>query len=177
ALTLSFTLLCCRRRRRCPYAGSGAARCGRQPPCQGVATPVAGTVAPASDNPLWAGHRRPSLAGAPLAAAPVGGCPLQVADSPLAGGPWLQPAAPAGGVGRSRLPLAASHGQPLLAVLAANALNDSMRFNLITRSLKPIFRTKTLALIPLLGNLQRRSYIPVFQIRIEKMKEVKRPPL
>ncbi|RZS09928.1 hypothetical protein BHM03_00041060, partial [Ensete ventricosum] len=80
-------------------------------------------------------------------------------------GPWLQPAAPAGGLamasrplarglGRNRLPLATTHGQPLLLiVLTANALNDSMRFNLITRSLKPIFRTKTLALIPLLGNL------------------------
>ncbi|RWV88231.1 hypothetical protein GW17_00049697 [Ensete ventricosum] len=63
--------------------------------------------------------------------------PLLMASSPLAGGPWLQPAAHAGGLvmasrplvgglGRSRLPLAASHDQPLLlAVLAVNALNDS----------------------------------------------------
>ncbi|RZS03050.1 hypothetical protein BHM03_00033172 [Ensete ventricosum] len=57
---------------------------------------------------------------------------------------------PCRGVGRSRLPLAASYGQPLLAVLAVNALNDSTLFNLITRNLKPIFYTKTLALIPLL---------------------------
>ncbi|RWW37812.1 hypothetical protein BHE74_00057023 [Ensete ventricosum] len=91
----------------------------------------------------------------------------------LTGGPWLQPAAPAGGglavanhpligaLGRSRLPLAASHGQPLLfVVLVANALNDSTRFNLITRSLKPIFRTKTLALIPLLGNLSEEIVYP-----------------
>ncbi|RZS23503.1 hypothetical protein BHM03_00056455, partial [Ensete ventricosum] len=60
---------------------------------------------------------------------------------------------PCRGVGRSRLPLGASYDQPLLAVLDANALNDSTRFNLITRSLKSIFRTKIVALIPLLGNL------------------------
>ncbi|RWW11135.1 hypothetical protein GW17_00025278 [Ensete ventricosum] len=115
---------------------------------------------------LRAGRSRPCpQVAAPLRpAAPTSGCPLQVVDSPLAGGPWLQPAAPvrglamasrhlAGGLGRNRLPLAASDGQPLLAVLAANALNDSTRFNLITRSLKPIFCMKTLALIPLLGNL------------------------
>ncbi|RRT63359.1 hypothetical protein B296_00037553, partial [Ensete ventricosum] len=171
ALTLSFTLL----RRRCPCLGDGAACCGQ--------------------------HRRPywwqPLAGASWAAScglATSDRPLRVADSPLAGGPWLQPAAPAGGLavasrrlagglGRSRLPLATSHDQPLLlAVLATNTLNNSTRFNLITRSLKPIFRIKTLALIPLLGNLQRvhhmrRLYIPIFQIRMEKMKEVKRPPL
>ncbi|RWV96591.1 hypothetical protein GW17_00040683 [Ensete ventricosum] len=180
ALTLSFTLL---RRRRCPCAGGDAARCGRQPPYQGAATPV-------SDSPLRACRGQP-LAGAPwvascgraassrpcgLAAADrplrvvalAGGRPLQVAGSPPTGGPWLQLAAPAGGLavasrplagglGRSRLPLAARHDQPLLlAILTANALNDSTRFNLTTRSLKPIFRTKTLALIPLLGNLSGR---------------------
>ncbi|RWV89066.1 hypothetical protein GW17_00048805 [Ensete ventricosum] len=128
---------------------------------------------------LRAGRARgwPPLAGC----CPYGWLPLAGGRQPLAGGPWLQSAAPAGGLavasrplkgglGGNRLPLAASHGQPLiLAVLAANALNNSTRFNLITRSLKPFFCTKTLALIPLLGNLQ--------QIRMEKMKEVKHPPL
>ncbi|RWV85433.1 hypothetical protein GW17_00052778, partial [Ensete ventricosum] len=131
ALTLSFTLL--RRRRRCPYASGGAARYGRQPPCQGAATPAAGAAAPSGGSPLRArrgqplagwplvvttcgcpagsllrvGRWRPSLSGAPLAAAPaswpqstapVGGRPLQaiapagdrplqVAGSPLIGGP------------------------------------------------------------------------------------------
>ncbi|RZS29304.1 hypothetical protein BHM03_00063016, partial [Ensete ventricosum] len=65
-------------------------------------------------NLLRAGRWRPSLAGAPLAAAPAGwpqpvvpvgghplrviapagGRPLQVADSPLAGEPWTQPTTP-----------------------------------------------------------------------------------
>ncbi|RZS28685.1 hypothetical protein BHM03_00062323, partial [Ensete ventricosum] len=57
--------------------------------------------------PLRAGRSRSPLA----AFAPTGGHPLQVAGSPLAGG-----------LGRSRLPLATSHGQPLLlVVLAVNA--------------------------------------------------------
>ncbi|RZS08408.1 hypothetical protein BHM03_00039370, partial [Ensete ventricosum] len=91
-------------------------------------------------RPLWALRWQPSLrAGRPLqAVAPAGGSPLQVAGSPLTRGPWLQPAAPTGGglvvasrplargLDRSRLPLTASHDQPLLlAVLAVNALNDS----------------------------------------------------
>ncbi|RRT35126.1 hypothetical protein B296_00040603 [Ensete ventricosum] len=79
------------------------------------------------------------------AAAPAGDSPLQVCHGqPLAGccrclqGPWLQSAAPAGrllavashplagGLGCSRLPLAASHDQPLLlVVLTVNTLNDS----------------------------------------------------
>ncbi|RZR94267.1 hypothetical protein BHM03_00022935 [Ensete ventricosum] len=76
--------------------------------------------------------------GCPLRAiAPASDRPLQVVDSPLAGGlrcnrsPLQGGLAVAsrplvGGLGRSWLPLAGSHGQPLLiAVLAANALNDS----------------------------------------------------
>ncbi|RRT39478.1 hypothetical protein B296_00049644 [Ensete ventricosum] len=87
-------------------------------------------TAPRGGHPLWV-------------VAPTGDRPLQVADSPLAGG-----------LGRSRLPLLASHCEPLLlVVLIAIMLNDSMRFNLITRSLKSIFCTKTLALIAQLGNL------------------------
>ncbi|RZS21074.1 hypothetical protein BHM03_00053659, partial [Ensete ventricosum] len=31
------------------------------PPCQGVATPAAGAVAPAGDSPLWAPYSRPPL--------------------------------------------------------------------------------------------------------------------
>ncbi|RWW85104.1 hypothetical protein BHE74_00006250, partial [Ensete ventricosum] len=160
---------CCRRR-RCPCAGDGVVRCDRRHrPCWRQPFTSAPRVAPCGcivGSLLRAGRSRPCpQVAAPLRpTAPASGCPLQVVDSPLAGGPWLQPAAPvrglamasrhlAGGLGRNRLPLAASHGQPLLAVLAANALNDSTRFNLITRSLKPIFCMKTLALIPLLGNL------------------------
>ncbi|RWV83441.1 hypothetical protein GW17_00054944 [Ensete ventricosum] len=75
--------------------------------------------------------------GRPLRAiAPASDRPLQVVDSPLAGGlrcnrSPLQGLAMASrplveGLGHSRLPLAGSHDQPLLiAVLAANALNDS----------------------------------------------------
>ncbi|RZR81139.1 hypothetical protein BHM03_00007317 [Ensete ventricosum] len=65
---------------------------------------------------LRAGRWRPSLVGAPLAIAPVGCCPY--GRPPLAGG--RQPPCKgalaatgrplAGGLGRSRLPLAASHG-------------------------------------------------------------------
>ncbi|RRT36440.1 hypothetical protein B296_00046287, partial [Ensete ventricosum] len=63
--------------------------------------------------------------GRPLrAVAPAGDRPLQVADSPLEWGPWLQPAAPARGLavtncpltrglGRSRLPLATSPSSSL----------------------------------------------------------------
>ncbi|RWV78649.1 hypothetical protein GW17_00060348 [Ensete ventricosum] len=150
ALTLSFTLLR-RRRRHCPCADGSAACCGQQPPCQGAATPAVSTVAPTCDSPLRVRHGQPltgwllALAGWPQptapaggrplrVVAPAGGRPLQVAGNPLVGGPWLQPVAPArgelavascplaGGLGRSRLPLAACHGQPLLlVVLATNA--------------------------------------------------------
>ncbi|RZS09949.1 hypothetical protein BHM03_00041089, partial [Ensete ventricosum] len=85
ALTLSFTVL---RRRHCPYASDGAAHCGRQPPCQGAATPAVGAAAPAGDSPLRVGRWRPSLAGAPLAAAPCGLLPLR------ATAPCRWPAAP-----------------------------------------------------------------------------------
>ncbi|RWW12857.1 hypothetical protein GW17_00023461, partial [Ensete ventricosum] len=75
---------------------------------------------------------------------------------PLQGGLAVGSRPLAGGLGRSPLPLVASHDQPLLlAVIVANALNDSTRFNIITR----------------------RLYIPVFHIRMENTKEVKRPPL
>ncbi|RWW06060.1 hypothetical protein GW17_00030638 [Ensete ventricosum] len=68
---------------------------------------------------------------------------------------------PCRGLGSSQLPLSDSHGQPLLlAVLVANALNDSTRFNLITHNLKPIFRMKTLALIPLLETYSREIVYP-----------------
>ncbi|RWV98139.1 hypothetical protein GW17_00039035 [Ensete ventricosum] len=122
-----------------------------------------------SHSKAWAMAVHPLLTGGLLTENSTKVVPstFRVAGSPLVGGSWLQPAAPvgglavanrplAGGLGRSRLPLVASHSQPLLlTVIAANELNDSTRFNLITW----------------------RSYIPVFQIRMEKMKEVKRPPL
>ncbi|RWV83197.1 hypothetical protein GW17_00055233 [Ensete ventricosum] len=145
-------------------AGSHLAK-GRPSP-RSVQPPLLATAPCMRDvrSLLRVGRWRSSLSGVPLATAPVGwlqptapvggcplrvvaptgSCPLQVAGSPLVGGHWLQPVAPAGGLGRSRLPLAASHGQPLvLAILTANALNDSTRFNLITRNLKSIIRTKT----------------------------------
>ncbi|RWW30450.1 hypothetical protein GW17_00004971 [Ensete ventricosum] len=115
---------------------------------------------PSSGSPLRAGRWRPSLVGVPLAAtpagwsqpiAPVGGRPLQVVGSPLVGGPWLQPAAPAGGVGRGQPP-------PCRGPWPQSAAP--------TASPSSLFLLRT-----------RRSYIPVFQIRMEKMKEVKRPPL
>ncbi|RWV84272.1 hypothetical protein GW17_00054023 [Ensete ventricosum] len=126
----------------------------------------------ASDRPLRARNwQPPQRAGRsqprPRVAAPCGRSPLVNGRQPPCRGALAATGRPCGGVGRgsrplegglgrSRLPLAASHGQPLLlAVLTANTLNDSTRFNLITR----------------------RSYIPVLQIRKEKMKEVKRPPL
>ncbi|RZS06541.1 hypothetical protein BHM03_00037203, partial [Ensete ventricosum] len=77
----------------------------------------------AGNRPYWLVEVGRARGWPPLAS----GRPLQVAGSPLAGGPWLQPAAPC--------------SQP--------------------RPTPP----------------PRRSYIPVFQIRMEKMKEVKRPPL
>ncbi|RRT60437.1 hypothetical protein B296_00036729 [Ensete ventricosum] len=106
--------------------------------------------------PLRVGRNRPR----PRVAAPCGLLPLRAAascrwstaplqgafattDRPCRGGLAVASRPLIGGLGRSRLPLAGSHDQPLLlVVLAANALNDSTRFNLITRSLKPIIRTK-----------------------------------
>ncbi|RRT33230.1 hypothetical protein B296_00039606 [Ensete ventricosum] len=73
----------------------------------------------------------------PRVATPAGSCPLR-AGFPCKG-LWLWPATPF---------LAAS-----LQKRSKNAKNISTRFNLITRSLKPIFCSKTLALVPQLGNL------------------------
>ncbi|RWW62985.1 hypothetical protein BHE74_00029866, partial [Ensete ventricosum] len=101
ALTLLFTLLGCR---RCPCAIGGAARCGRQPRCQGAADPTVDAAAPAGSSPLRVRRGQP-LVGWPLAAVPcghpTGSRPLRAVapagGRPLQGGPWLQPAAPTGG--------------------------------------------------------------------------------
>ncbi|RWW68852.1 hypothetical protein BHE74_00023589, partial [Ensete ventricosum] len=69
-ITLSFTLLS-RRRHRCPYASGGIARCCRQSPCQGAATPAVNVVAPTGGSPLRVRHGQP-LAGWPLATVPCG---------------------------------------------------------------------------------------------------------
>ncbi|RRT44789.1 hypothetical protein B296_00040258, partial [Ensete ventricosum] len=42
-----------------------AARCARQPPCQGAATLTVDAVAPIGDSPLQAGRWRSPLASAP----------------------------------------------------------------------------------------------------------------
>ncbi|RZS26578.1 hypothetical protein BHM03_00059936 [Ensete ventricosum] len=94
--------------------------------------------------PLWA------VAPASSAGLPCRLLPLRAALASLAGWPWPQPGRgwpTYMGAGRPSSLL------PWLRKYNKNAKNDSTRFNLITRSLKPIFRTKTLALIPLLGNL------------------------
>ncbi|RZS26460.1 hypothetical protein BHM03_00059805, partial [Ensete ventricosum] len=84
ALTLFFTLRR-HRRRRCPCVGVGAARSGRQPPCQGATTLAASVVAPTGGSPLQA-HCGQPLAGAPWAA-PYG-C---VVGSLLRAGRWQPP--------------------------------------------------------------------------------------
>ncbi|RWW69972.1 hypothetical protein BHE74_00022376 [Ensete ventricosum] len=134
--------------------------CGRTAgsrPCGLAATGRARGWRPCWQPPLRVGRNRsrPRVAGSPL----MGG--LGCNRPPLQGGLAMASRPLVGGLGRSRLPLAASHAQPLLlAVLAVNALNGSTQFNLITHSLKPIFRTKILALIPLLGNLSEEIVYP-----------------
>ncbi|RZS28087.1 hypothetical protein BHM03_00061643 [Ensete ventricosum] len=85
ALTHSFALLW----RRCPCTSGGATHCGRQPPCQGAATPAADA---AVGSPLWVRCWQP-LAGwpRPRVAAPCGLLPLRVAT------PCRWPAAPCRG--------------------------------------------------------------------------------
>ncbi|RRT71785.1 hypothetical protein B296_00030693, partial [Ensete ventricosum] len=137
--------------------------------------PLAGCPLTVSDRPLRARRWQPTLQAGrnrphSRVAAPCGLLPLQ-AFAPCKGalattghpcrgvsrGQGLWPGVVARGRGQGPWPQpAAPCNQPLLlAVLGANALNDSTRVNLITRSLKPMFHTKTLALIPLLGNLSR----------------------
>ncbi|RWV81837.1 hypothetical protein GW17_00056707, partial [Ensete ventricosum] len=74
--------------------------------------PLAGCC-PCGRPPLAGGRQPPCRGALAETGRPWGG--LVMASHPLAGG-----------LGRSRLPLTASHGQPLLlVVLAVNALNDS----------------------------------------------------
>ncbi|RRT38238.1 hypothetical protein B296_00054235 [Ensete ventricosum] len=125
---------------------AATALCGRQLPCQEVATAAGGR----------AGRERQPLVGWPPLARclEVASCPLQVAR------PWS--AAPAGGLAVAShlcmqttciwLPLLRRQRLLSLPIGTTSAYNNSTRFNLITRSLKPNFHTKTLALIPLLGN-------------------------
>ncbi|RZR74154.1 hypothetical protein BHM03_00032932, partial [Ensete ventricosum] len=87
ALTLSFTLL---RRRRYPCSGDGAARCGRR------------------HRPLRVRRGQP-LMGWPLAVSPCGLLPLRAA-APCRGALAATDRPLTGGLGRSRLPLATSHG-------------------------------------------------------------------
>ncbi|RRT53494.1 hypothetical protein B296_00024337 [Ensete ventricosum] len=72
--------------------------------------------------PLRAGRSRPL----PRVAAPYGLLPLR-ATAPLHGGLAVASSPLTRGLGYSRLPLVASHDQPLLVVVfTANVLNDSM---------------------------------------------------
>ncbi|RWW60057.1 hypothetical protein BHE74_00032974, partial [Ensete ventricosum] len=94
ALTLSFTLLC-RRRRRCPCAVGGATRCDRQPPFQGAANPAVVAVALAGGSTLRARRGQP-LASWPLVVAPCGctvaaSCGLAVDGRPLRARRWQPP--------------------------------------------------------------------------------------
>ncbi|RWW47597.1 hypothetical protein BHE74_00046377, partial [Ensete ventricosum] len=114
ALTLTFTLLR-HRRHRCPCAGGGATHCGRHPPCQGATTYAAGAVA------------------LRVVASNGVGRLLQVAGSPLAGGPWLQPAAPAGGLAVASRPLTGGLGRNRLPLQPAMASPFSSLFLLRTR--------------------------------------------
>ncbi|RRT33044.1 hypothetical protein B296_00043810 [Ensete ventricosum] len=124
------------------------------------------------------------LAIAPLqAVAPVGGRPLQ--------GAWPQPTAPLqGGLGCSRPPPCRWLGYALLSLLlvafAAKPQQERVEQFYTIQSHHMKFKTnlshENLGSDTTVGKPQRvhymwRSYIPVFQIRMEKMKEVKRPPL
>ncbi|RZS01085.1 hypothetical protein BHM03_00030883, partial [Ensete ventricosum] len=119
----------------------------------------------AGNRPLRPGRGRAApcelaTSGRPLWASPYSRPCSQVPAAPAG---WPQPTAPcAGGLGHNRLPPCRwpDRGQPPLQGawpwLAAHppccvCCENAARM--------------------------RRSYIPVFQIRIEKMKEVKRPPL
>ncbi|RWW41799.1 hypothetical protein BHE74_00052694 [Ensete ventricosum] len=180
-------------------AGRGLAAGGR---LQTISSSPCG-VAVGGCRPLRApGYSRPPSGGCPCGLVaggrhPLVGWPWPQPAAPLQGA-LPQPAAPLhrglgcsrsplqGGLGCSRpppcrWPTAPTRGwlwpcptTPCKGFLryenaARTSRTFSTQFNLITRSLKQIFCTKTLALIPLLGNLQ--------QIRLKKMREVKRPPL
>ncbi|RWV98928.1 hypothetical protein GW17_00038196, partial [Ensete ventricosum] len=121
------------------------------PPCQGVATPAAGAVAPTGDRPLWVPYSRPPLRAPRYKRL----CP-QTTTAPCGRLP----------------PLAGAAGLPFglaLAVASRPLARGGLSCGLAVGGWPPIlaaFAAKT-----------QQERIERFYIWIEKMKEVKRPPL
>ncbi|RWW35636.1 hypothetical protein BHE74_00059408, partial [Ensete ventricosum] len=165
------------------------ALCDRQPPCQGAATPAAGTASPTSDRavrdsnplrvarwrlPLWAGRTRPC----PWVAAPCRLLPPRAAApcrgpchsrSPLASSQAMADH-PCRGLSRGQPPLYADNmhvaAPPPQAAptFVANRCNKHVEQFYAIHSHHTQFKTnfshENLALIPLLGNLSREIVYP-----------------
>ncbi|RWV87062.1 hypothetical protein GW17_00050982 [Ensete ventricosum] len=164
-----------------PYAGGGAAAFGRHVTCWWPLLPTAALAAPASGHPgrgvtpcgLAAGssHLRPGCGRLPLAVTPwaTGPYGLAAGVNPLRAGrsrscPW-------GCCHYGWPPLAggqAAIGCPFIG--GRPPLQRAWPWPYPATPCKGFLRCENTA-------RTRRSYIPVFQIRMERVKEVKRPPL
>ncbi|RWW39271.1 hypothetical protein BHE74_00055416, partial [Ensete ventricosum] len=136
-----------------------------RPPLRPVSPPLLVIGLATGGNPLRAGRCRLALAGWPQPVAPAGwhqpavpagGRPLQ--------GAWPQPTAPCRYHGHGRTPLQGAWPWPAISTYKQHACGRPSPAG------SAHFHCQSL-------QQARRSYIPVFQIRMEKMKEVKHPPL